>query len=665
MPLPPAATRAAVISNLQIAQHLHSAPQAHGTTCSLRLYVPNILLSFITELFGYLDRTGHAHFGARNGTSCLLQECQHATFIQHATLAFTGEWPLYRHLVETCRIVSEVSEADFVLAPAFVGTLIALGWTKPPGRGRWSLQWFKLLEESWVMQYGARTLIFASIDVPHLNFQVMKNQMLRPLTWVHQGDTTYTRSEKSIGRNGLHLAESVTVPHRTSQWLPFGFPPQPRPPKTLLLYGNINTDKKIHGEMRRMQLANDIASAVSALNVSEAVQLDWLSVKAAGCADDPKTATHKKRCRRGTDADLKTPKAAALASMKSRFCLCPSGDIPTSFTARLFFSVIHDCIPVVLDLWGYVGEDSGKLAFPFPLSIDWQRFVIVRSGMGRAHDVVRELVTMSDTEVGARLAYMRSIAAWLVYDGLGGDMSAEAALVKELESRVRARRRLVEPVVAVAAPAVPARVASHAPVPAGIQIPSAQPVRCSLNLSAPALADRAYFRLFGPSYRLHHSRGGDSRWKGVMQPALWRDGDLLIDVGGGFTQHARSLPHVMMSLCCPATQGTSGSTCVPFWSTHPLAYLCTRSSPCRPCRRASKQGSCDGAYPTERSCMGSGWAPTTAPRASSTCPRSPTRPPRTSVLLASSKRALPHSRRSATPLPSSLDSHHGAFRSCS
>lgn len=442
MALPPAATRAALVGTLEIGRHT-AMPQSRTQTCGLRLYVPSNMPTFLTELLEYLNQTGHVHFGARDGTSCLLQACQHATFIQHATLAFTGEWPLYRHLVESCNIVSDVSEADYVLAPFFLGTLMSLGWTKPPGRGRWSNKWFKLLSASW-LHHTARTLIFASIDVPHLHFQVNKNRTLSRLTWVHQGDTTYTRSDKTIGDRGLHLSDSVTVPHRTSQWLPFGFPPQPRPRKTLLLYGNINTDKKIRGELRRLRLANDIADAVRAFNVSDAVQLDWLSVKAAGCADEGTRATRKRRCRRGTDADLKTPRAAAIASMKSRFCLCPSGDIETSFTARLYFSVIHECIPIVIDLWGYVGEDSRKLALPFPLSIDWQRFVILRSGTGRAHDVVREIVAMPEAELEARRAYMRSIAAWLVYDGLAGDMGAEAALVRELEGRVRARRSVAK-----------------------------------------------------------------------------------------------------------------------------------------------------------------------------------------------------------------------------
>ena len=563
-----AATRAAALHNLGIA---HGAVPRVRSPCALRLYVPNVLLTFVTQLLRYLDVTGHVHYGAYNGATCLLQACQHDTFIQHATLAFTGEWPLYRHLLESCSIVSDMNEADFILAPVILGTLVSMSWTKPPGRGKWTLAWYDLVKETWE-HHGARTLIFATIDVPHLHYQVKGNgtaesyansSRLLPLTWVHQGDTTYTRSHNSIGGGGMHLPESITVPHRTSQWLPFGFPPHPRPPKTLLLYGNINTDKKIRGEMRRKQLASSIEVAVRAFNVSDAVQLDWLSVKAAGCIDEAARAMNKKRCRRGTDPDLKTPRAAALASMRSRFCLCPSGDIPTSFTARLFFSVIHECIPIVLDLWDYVGEASQKLAFPFPHTIDWHRFVIVRSGMNQANDVVRELVSMPEAEVEARLTYMRSIAGWLVYDGMSSGMGAEAAFVRELEARAHARR-LVDasapvpgakpalrlPAASTIAPAttssaitstVPgSRISVSTPdmasrpalLQAGIQIPPAQPSQCTLNLSASALADRAYFRLYGQSYKLHHLRGGDSRWKGVMQPALWRDGDLLVDVGG-------------------------------------------------------------------------------------------------------------------------------------
>jgi hypothetical protein len=47
---------------------------------------------------------------------------------------------------------------------------------------------------------------------------------------------------------------------------------------------------------------------------------------------------------------MTTVAAAALASLGSVFCLCPTGD-SAGFTARFFFSIAHRCIPVYVDLW--------------------------------------------------------------------------------------------------------------------------------------------------------------------------------------------------------------------------------------------------------------------------------------------------------------------------
>lgn len=459
--LPPGSTQAELFHDLRLGSITGRGGFAAARgSCALRLYVPRVEPSFSSELLSYLDRTNHIHFGAQQNLSCLLQACQHpTTFVQHATLAFTAEVPLYRYLIEACDIVATPSEADFVLAPLLVGTLIALGWTKPPGRGKWSLPWFNLLHDASWLGDSAKTLILNSVDVPHLHRQQRARQRA-DATWVHLGDTLHTKSQMSAAGGagaaagaaaqhfGNHLRNSITVPHRTSQWLPLGFPPRPRPAKSLLLYGNINVDKVIMGQRRRKMFADGLENASRSLNVVDRVRLSWIKVKPAICFTRAgQTGPWRRYCpRTGDEADLRTPTAAATAAMRSRFCLCPSGDI-LGFTARLFFSVIHECIPVVVDLWDrtlgarHGGQASPVLSFPFPLSIDWSRFVVQRAfDDGVAHSVLRHLVAMPEAEYESRLSYMRSIAHWLVYDGLAGAArGAEAALVRELEARVRKR----------------------------------------------------------------------------------------------------------------------------------------------------------------------------------------------------------------------------------
>ena len=55
---------------------------------------------------------------------------------------------------------------------------------------------------------------------------------------------------------------------------------------------------------------------------------------------------------------------------------------------------------------------------------------------------------------------------------------------------------------------------------------------CTLRVNASSLKVRAYYRLYKPSQKRYWRTGGDMRWRGVMQPLLWRNDMLLMDVGG-------------------------------------------------------------------------------------------------------------------------------------
>ena len=78
------------------------------------------------------------------------------------------------------------------------------------------------------------------------------------------------------------------------------------------------------------------------------------------------------------------------------------------------------------------------LALPFPSLIDWRRVVIYRNYAQASH-LLAELHAMlehSRHEVRARLAYMESVAHWLVSDVPSVAEDAPAALIHELERRL-------------------------------------------------------------------------------------------------------------------------------------------------------------------------------------------------------------------------------------
>ena len=213
--------------------------------------------------------------------------------------------------------------------------------------------------------------------------------------------------------------------------MPFGFPP-PLRPKRLLLFSNANTDKKINGKLLRKTLAVSLRRQAAALNLSARVQLAFKLVKPAAGPVKPAARPAKSEgsgAGRNSTRQFDAPTAAATI-LESVFCLCPSGDI-AGFTARLYFSIIHRCIPVYVDLHPrLVGFDD--LAFPFPRSINWSRVVLFRREVA---NLVSDLAAISDGEIASRQHYMQSIAHLLVYDLPAGGEDAASAFIRELEHR--------------------------------------------------------------------------------------------------------------------------------------------------------------------------------------------------------------------------------------
>lgn len=174
-----------------------------------------------------------------------------------------------------------------------------------------------------------------------------------------------------------------------------------------------NADKTTRGKPLRRQLAAALAAEAVALNLTHRVLMNMVGVRSEG--------TTRLNARRG----------AEMAS-RSTFCLCPSGDI-VGFTARFYFSIIHGCIPVYVDMFPRA-LTFDDLLFPFPTSIDWGRVTIFRT-LATSSGLLQHLSSLPATEVAARQRYIRSIASLLVYDTPGVERDAPAAFIEELEHR--------------------------------------------------------------------------------------------------------------------------------------------------------------------------------------------------------------------------------------
>lgn len=227
--------------------------------------------------------------------------------------------------------------------------------------------------------------------------------MERHAIWMHLGDDAFAGRARG---KGIEMTNGLTLPYRISHWMPFGYPPRPPRPlaRSLLLFGTINPTK--HGTRRKLiaSLRNQSRSESESLLHESATMLT--AVSAAG------------------------------AALRARFCLCPTGD-SKGFTARLYFSIAHGCIPIRIDGFRRPLRWS-ELAFPFPSLIDWRR-VVIDVPFSEVASLVSRLKSIPQAEVEARQSYMRSIGHWLVFDRERGQPDAADAVVRELESRLLVR----------------------------------------------------------------------------------------------------------------------------------------------------------------------------------------------------------------------------------
>ena len=344
--------------------------------------------------------------------------------------AFTSEWPVLTRLLTACRITSEPTLADAYVVPATLGTAIASRWS--------SRAIFRPVQYDRSLQQLSPMLINETL--PHLTWRTAKRHIFlcsvdsqflpigggdrswppgpeQHAVWIHLGDDQFTlfRSMPSprspASAHGFPIPNGLTVPYRISHWLPYGFPP-PSPTRRLLLFASVNGRKHV----TRRLLVDALRNQSRRLGLDRQVVLD-------------------------TSHEMLTVRTAAGAAMRSVFCLCPTGD-SKGFTARLYFSLAHGCLPVRVDGFRRALPWS-DLALPFPSSIDWRRALLdstvdeVLSGSLLA----RLLQLRASGDATARSHYVRQVAHIIVFDRRSGEFDAADATLRELQRRLRPSKK--------------------------------------------------------------------------------------------------------------------------------------------------------------------------------------------------------------------------------
>ena len=392
--------------------------------------------------YGKPQSTASSEWGGPRRGSCMLPNpsCQYRGFgtSDHNKRAFSSELLMYTRLVESCEVVADARDADAFVMPAFLSTIMTMGWGRNK-RGVLARHLFdftdvrKLGYWRWMPHLTPRTLprhlIFYSGDSSFLPRDLPHGRgVIVHLGDVHYPGNPFPGKRAVLGEPDAHpsvrerkLRDGLVVPYRIAQWLPLGFPP--RLPashnssadgvfgngsavlrqKHRLLFANLNSGK----HPLRAALARKLSREATLLGLSGVIDI---APSMTGVA------------------------AAAHAAMTSLFCLCPTGD-STGFTARLYFSLVHGCIPVFVDLWQRaIGFED--LALPFPRLIDWRRAVLFRS-FNATDTLLAELHRIASRrgELHARLHYVRNVSHWLVSEVEGVHDDAPAAFVRELEAR--------------------------------------------------------------------------------------------------------------------------------------------------------------------------------------------------------------------------------------
>eukprot|EP00966_Prymnesium_polylepis_P093186 2157453-Prymnesium_polylepis.2 len=198
-------------------------------------------------------------------------------------------------------------------------------------------------------------------------------------------------------RGSRHIANGLVVPYRVSQWLPRGFPPPRIRRKRWLLYANVNGKK----HATRAQLAGMLYNESARLQMRRSV---FISTELAGV----EFAANFTMVNHNAPSRLETPPPARHTAQHSVFCLCPTGD-SKGFTARLYFSLVHGCIPVRVDGHRRSTQGPNQWRYPFPRLLDWDRLV-VDVPWAETPTLLRRLKAFTAAEITRRQDYLHSVA---------------------------------------------------------------------------------------------------------------------------------------------------------------------------------------------------------------------------------------------------------------
>lgn len=383
--------------------------------CKLRIFVYRSYLPHLE-----LQRASGRFFGWSNSyvehdhnISCLEGPCLYSSFGANNIRQYTGEVPIYKRLVTQCPTTADPAAADIFLVPFFFGYMMSLGWQLKTAEWRAehrdmmkaALDAKRLLPHL-TNRTAARHLFLFTCDSQFVNIDL--HPLLRQSLVVHLGDDAFTGKAAPVNymapkRSSYFMPNSLIVPYRVSQWLPFGFTPPVIGPRRLLVSMNVNFARHKH----RKRVAEQLLSDVNRLNMS--TERIFVSSQMMG------------------------PAEAGQIARESTFCICPTGD-SKGYTARFYFVMLHGCLPVRVDGW-LRNTSLAPPTYPFPGLIDWKKIVIdmVAEEIG-ASDLTPKLLQMPIREVEERQSHLRHAAHWLLYDMKDhAHHDAPAALVKTLQ----------------------------------------------------------------------------------------------------------------------------------------------------------------------------------------------------------------------------------------
>jgi len=287
---------------------------------------------------------------ANTSRECLVRPCHELGWDgkQAQMRTFSSEVPILMRMLQSCTLV-QPSEAHAFLVPFPIGLWQIAGWIF-----RRSAKVSRLLDElpSHLTHLNERTIsrhIFLnSVDSCYISVGTTVPLAHRAIV-LHLGDDLWNSSsakrlyhKTKLNQRGTRFNRSIVVPYRAPLpvWVESLVDATSRP---LLLFGAIG----VHRHPKRGLLVRTLTRAAER---------------------DPRAAG-----RVHLISNVSSVAEASEWARRSVFCLCPSGDAP-AFTQRFYWSLLHGCIPVRVDLFQRAPPDVP--AFPFSSLINWSRAVI-------------------------------------------------------------------------------------------------------------------------------------------------------------------------------------------------------------------------------------------------------------------------------------------------